>query len=104
MGPLSSFWGSGGQRSAPTLDDGGSDEARTKAVRDLLAASGMVASAEGVQEVVAELIVNGFGESHEGVQLDVIWYDPVEDAVSTPRGDGDEAGNKVLEFAERTCC
>lgn len=80
------------------LDDGGF-EARQKAVSDLLAAAGMDTSAAGVQDEIRALVNEGPYDWHEGVQLDVIWYGGLEDAVSTPRSDSEADGQKVLEFA-----
>ncbi len=81
------------------LDDGGF-EARKKAISDLLDASGMDTSTDAVQEEIGALVNEGPFDWHEGVQLDVIWYGAVEDAVPTPRGESSETdGSKVLEFA-----
>ncbi|MBG0739032.1 hypothetical protein IV500_06405 [Paeniglutamicibacter antarcticus] len=81
------------------LDDGGF-EARKKAISDLLEASGMDTSADAVQEEIGALVNEGPFDWHEGVQLDVIWYGALEDAVPTPRGESAETdGSKVLEFA-----
>ncbi|HEX9088371.1 MAG TPA: hypothetical protein VF867_12690 [Arthrobacter sp.] len=83
------------------LDDGGF-EARKKVISDLLKESGVDLSAEGVAEAIEELIDNGPGDWHEGVQLDVIFYGDVADAVPVTRFDNDpDAGKeKVLEFAK----
>jgi len=91
-----SRWASGHQ-----LDTGGF-EARLKAVSDLLKEAGVDPSAEGVQEAIEELVDNGPWDWHEGVQLDVIFYAPLEDAVPAPRSDSDcpETAMKVLEFAK----
>jgi hypothetical protein len=93
---LKDRWAAAGSRL-----DGGGFEARQKAVSDLLAASGMDTSAEGVQDEIAALVNEGPYDWHEGVQLDVIWYGGVEDAVPTPRFESPETeGQKVLEFAK----
>lgn len=88
-------WASGHQ-----LDDGGF-EARHTAVCGLLQESGMDTGTPEVQEAVNELISEGPWDWHEGVQLDLIWYGGIEDAVPTPRLESPEAeGQKVLEFAK----
>lgn len=82
------------------LDNGGF-QARKKVIADLLKESGADTSAEGVDEALGELIDNGPWDWHEGVQLDVIFYADIADAVPATRFDTDpDAGKeKVLEFA-----
>lgn len=87
-------WASGSR-----LDDGGF-EARQEAVAALLKDSGMDVDAPEVKEAIGELVNEGPHEWHEGVQVDVIWYGGIEDAVPTPRGESPETeGQKVLEFS-----
>lgn len=89
-------WASGHQ-----LDEGGF-EARQKALSDLLKEAGVDPSAEGVQDALAELVDNGPFDWHDGVQLDVIFYAPLEDAVPCTRFETDPGAGreKVLEFAK----
>lgn len=87
-------WASGHRQ-----DDGGF-EARHQAVSALLKDSGMEVESREVREAIDELVTEGPYDWHEGVQLDVIWYGDVEDAVPTPRAEAPETeGRKVLEFA-----
>lgn len=83
------------------LDDGGF-EARHKVVESLLKDAGMDTSAPGVTAAIEELITEGPYDWHEGVQLDVIFYGDVADAVPATQFDNDpDAGReKVLEFAK----
>ncbi|GAA4034355.1 hypothetical protein GCM10023063_17930 [Arthrobacter methylotrophus] len=81
------------------MDDGGFT-ARHDAVAALLKDAGMNADAPEVREAIEELINEGPYDWHEAVDLDLIWYGPLEDAVPTPRGESPETdGSKVLEFA-----
>jgi hypothetical protein len=82
-------------------DDGGF-EARQKVISDLLEESGMDTSSNAVQETLQELVNNGPWDWHEGVQLDVIFYGDIADAVPNTRFDNDpDAGKaKVLEFSK----
>jgi hypothetical protein len=82
------------------LEDGGFT-ARHDAVAGLLKESGMEVDTAEVREAIEELINEGPYDWHEGVQLDVIWYGGIDDAVPTPRGESPDAeGSKVLEFAQ----
>ncbi|ACL41899.1 hypothetical protein Achl_3948 (plasmid) [Pseudarthrobacter chlorophenolicus A6] len=82
------------------LDDGGFT-ARHDAVAALLKESGMNVDSPEVREAIEELINEGPYDWHEGVQLDVLWYGGIEDAVPTPRAESPETeGQKVLEFAK----
>jgi hypothetical protein len=81
------------------MDDGGFT-ARHDAVAALLKDTGMNVDAPEVREAIEELINEGPYDWHEGVDLDLIWYGALEDAVPTPRGESPETeGSKVLEFA-----
>ena len=82
------------------LDDDGF-EARHNAVEGLLKEAGVDTSAEGVTAAIEELVTEGPYNWHSGVQLDVIFYGPIEDAVPAPRSETDcpETASKVLEFA-----
>lgn len=81
------------------MDDGGFT-ARHDAVAAVLKDAGMDVDTPQVREAIEELINEGPYDWHEGVQLDVIWYGGLEDAVPTPRGESPETeGSKVLEFA-----
>lgn len=82
------------------LDRGGV-QAREKVIGDLLKEAGVDTSAEGVKEAISELVIEAGGDWHEGVQLDVIFYGDIADAVPATRFDNDpDAGReKVLEFA-----
>jgi hypothetical protein len=83
------------------LDDAGF-EARHNAVEALLKEAGVDTEAEGVTAAIEELITEGPYNWHEGVQLDVIFYGPIEDAVPAPRSETECPGtaSKVLEFAK----
>lgn len=81
------------------MDDGGFT-ARHDAVAALLKDAGMNVDAPGVREAIEELINEGPYNWHEAVDLDVIWYGGLEDAVPAPRTESPETeGSKVLEFA-----
>ena len=85
--------------SGDRMDDGGFT-ARHDAVAAVLKDAGMDVDTPQVREAIEELITEGPYNWHEGVQLDVIWYGGLEDAVPTPRGESPETeGSKVLEFA-----
>lgn len=96
LGRLSGAVGTSGEQ----LDDAGF-EARHKAVEALLKEAGVDTSAKGVTAAIEELVTEGPYNWHEGTQLDVIFYGPIEDAVPEPRSETDcpETASKVLEFA-----
>jgi hypothetical protein len=82
------------------LDDGGF-EARHKVVEGLVKDAGMDTSAPGVTAAIEELITEGPYDWHDGVQVDVIFYGDIEDAVPNTRfeNEPDTGKTKVLEFA-----
>lgn len=92
---LSGTVGTSGER----LDEDGL-QARHQAIEALLKEAGVDTSAEGVTAAIGELITEGPYNWHEGVQLDVIFYGPIDDAVPEPRSETDcpETASKVLEF------
>ncbi|MET4144129.1 hypothetical protein [Arthrobacter sp. UYCo732] len=82
------------------LDDGGF-AARHSAVSGLLKDSGMDVDSPEVRDAIDELVNEGPYDWHEGVQLDVLWYGGIDDAVPTPRTESPETeGRKVLDFAK----
>ncbi|MDJ0459919.1 hypothetical protein PUN71_022180 [Arthrobacter sp. NQ7] len=87
--------------SGQRLDEDGF-AARHDAVANLLTEAGVEVDAPGVREAIEQLVTEGPYDWHEGVQLDVLWYGDVADAVPSTRSDNDpEAGKeKVLEFAK----
>jgi hypothetical protein len=90
-------WASGDRQ-----DDTRGFEARRNAIEELLKKAGVDTDVEGVPEAIEDLVTEGPFNWHEGVQLDVIFYGPIEDSVPAPRSETDcpEDASKVLEFAK----
>ena len=79
------------------MDHGGLEH-RRDAIASMLADSGLDASSPEAQEAITELVENGPWDWHEGVQLDVIFYDDIADLAPSTSSDADEDAGKSREL------